>query len=410
MSVTDRVVNSLKPKGKSYKKSVGGGLYIVVKTSGYKVWRYEYLFGGKPRTLTIGPYPAIGLADARERMNAAKAGLVDGVDPSGHKRTRRSEGEEGKATFEEVGREWYSKQSLNFSADHAKNVLSRLERIIYPAIGSIPVGEVKPRDLLDVVNPIEARGALETAHRVMQVCGNIFRYAIKLDLAERDITADMRGLIAPRQETHHPTITEPTKVGELMRAIDGFKGYFIVECALKLAPLVFVRPGELRGAEWDEFILTNSEWRIPPERMKMKELHIVPLSRQAMAIIMELKKATGNGKYLFPSIRTNIRTISENSVNAALRRLGYKQEEFTGHGFRSMASTLLNQLGWNKDWIERQLAHSERNSVRAAYNFADFLPQRQRMMQTWSDYLDELKTNTGQIPLVHERYGPQQLA
>lgn len=282
-----------------------------------------------------------------------------------------------------------------------------MNEIVYPAIGSMPVGEVKPRDLLDFINPIEARGALETAHRVKQVCGAIFRFAIKLDLAERDITADMRGLIAPRHETHHPTITEPTKVGELLRAIDGFQGYFIVKCALRLAPLIFVRPGELRGARWDEFTLSNSEWRIPPERMKMKELHIVPLSRQAVEIIRELQKATGHGEYLFPSIRTNTRTISENSVNAALRRLGYTQEEFTGHGFRSMASTLLNQLGWNKDWIERQLAHSERNSVRAAYNFADFLPQRKKMMQSWSDYLDALRASRADTSIVDERYGPQ---
>ncbi len=406
MNVTDRVINGLKPKCKQYKKSVGNGLYIVVKSTGYKVWRYEYLFNGKPRTLTIGPYPAIGLADARVRMNAAKAELVDGRDPSGRKRVKASGGKEGIATFESVGREWYSKQSLVFSEDHAKNVLSRLERIVYPAIGSLPVGEITPRDILDIVNPIEARGSLETAHRVKQVCGSILRYAIKLDLAQRDVTADMRGLLAPRQEKHHPTITEPTKVGELLRAIESYSGYFIVKCALKLSPLVFARPVELRAAKWEEFVLPNSEWRIPASRMKMKEMHIVPLSRQAVEIITELKKASGNGEFLFPSIRTNTRCISENTVNAALRRLGYEQDEFTGHGFRSMASTLLNQLGWNKDWIERQLAHSERNSVRAAYNFADFLPQRKKMMQAWADYLDALKANLGDIPVDEELYSP----
>lgn len=314
--VTDRVINNLKPKERPYKKSVGDGLFIVVRPSGYKGWRYEYTLQGVPKTLTIGPYPVIGLAEARDKLRTAKATLLDGTDPSTNKRQQASKTRGiQEHTFENLGKEWFRKKKIQFSKGHAKNTEGRMRRIIYPALGSMPIDQIKPQHLMAVLNPIEEKGHLELAHRVMQICGNVFRYAIKIGIIERDITADMRGVLLPRQERHHPTITEPTKVGEMMRAIDGYNGYVIVQYALKLAPLTFVRPGELRGAKWEEFILSNAEWRIPAERMKMKEEHIIPLSRQAVELVTALKKYSGDGVYLFPSIRTKTRTISENTVN-----------------------------------------------------------------------------------------------
>ena len=238
---------------------------------------------------------------------------------------------------------------------------------------------------------IEDRGAVDTAHRILQTAGRIFRYGIATGRCEYDISASLQGALPPIKVKHFASITEPKKVGELLRAIDSYQGQFHIACALKLAPLVFLRPSELRKAEWTEFNFDIPEWRIPKVRMKMREQYIVPLLKQALAVLKELRKMTGGGRFLFPSLRTDERPISENTINGALRRLGYGQEEMTGHGFRSMASTLLNELGYNRDWIERQLAHGERNQVRAAYNYAEFLPERRKMMQEWADYLDELK-------------------
>lgn len=239
---------------------------------------------------------------------------------------------------------------------------------------------------------IESRGVLETAHRVLQQCGQVFRYAVATGRAERDPSTDLKGALPPVKVKHHASIVEPKLIGELLRAISRYSGSFITASALRFAPLVFARPGELRRAEWTEFDLDKAEWRIPASKMKMASTHIVPLSKQAMAIVEALKPVTGSGKYLFPSIRTATRPMSENTINAALRRLGYSGDEMTGHGFRSMASTLLNEQGWNRDAIERQLAHSERDGVRAAYNYAEYLPERREMMQAWADYLDELAT------------------
>lgn len=403
MSLTDRVITGLKPKGKMYKKADRDGLVLIVPPSGRKVWWLQYRFAGKQKVLTIGPYPTIGLADARVRANEAKAMLLNGIDPSAEKKRKLHNLPTGDmSSFSEIAHEWFEKRKAKYSPKHAANVWRRFEGVIFPAIGSMRIKEITTRHLYDMFKPIEARGAYETAHRVFQGIGGVMRYAVKIGKCDRDITADMRGMLEPRTEKHHPTITEPLKVGQLLRAIDGYDGYFITKCALKLAPLVFVRPGELRGSRWSEFALDNAEWRIPAERIKMKEIHIVPLARQAVQVLRELREASGHCEFLFPSVRSAQRIISDNTVNAALRRLGYAQDELTGHGFRSMASTLLNEMGWDKDWIERQLAHSERNSVRAAYNFADFLPQRQMMMQAWADYLDQLRENTsGTAPVPH---------
>jgi integrase len=392
MKLTDRAIANLKATGKQHKHFDGGGLYVHVSPVGGKLWRLFYRFNGKDKLLSFGAYPAVSLKMARERRDEAKALLAQGIDPSEYKKeVRKAQVALTEHCFQNIAREWHLKFRSHWTPKHSENIMNRLEKLIFPHIGDSPISQIKPTDVLAIIRPIEARDALETAHRVMQICGKVFRYAVATGRAERDVTADLRGAIPPRREKHHATITNPVEVGKLLRAIDSYEGQFAVACALKLAPLVFVRPGELRQAEWSEFNFESTEWRIPAERMKMREQHIVPLARQTLEILASLRKATGNGKYLFPSIRTDTRPMSNNTVNAALRRLGYAKEEMTGHGFRSMASTLLNEQGWNRDAIERQLAHSERNAVRAAYNFAEFLPERRKMMQAWADYLDALR-------------------
>jgi integrase len=260
--------------------------------------------------------------------------------------------------------------------------------------------EITANELRSVLRRIEARGAIETAHRASQNCGQVFRYAVATGRTERDPTGDLRGALAPTRETHLASIVAPKAIGELLRAIDGYEGSLVTKCALRLAPLVFVRPGELRRAEWAEFDLDGAEWRIPAARMKMREQHIVPLSTQAVEVMRELMPLTGRGRYVFPGARTKGRPMSENTVNAALRRLGYASDQMTGHGFRSMASTRLNEQGWHRDAIERQFAHAERDAVRAAYNYAEHLPERKRMMQAWADYLDTLRIGATVIPLT----------
>lgn len=266
-------------------------------------------------------------------------------------------------------------------------------------MGTRPVDEIAAPDVLSALRRIESRGAIETAHRAQQNCSQVFRYAVATGRAHRDPTGDLRGALTPVKERHHASITDPKKVGELMRAIAGYDGSPITKCALQLAPLTFVRPGELRRAEWKEFDLEKAEWRIPAARMKFREQHIVPLSKQAVSPLKEVQPITGSKQFVFTGARTNGRSMSENTVNAALRRLGYSRDEMTGHGFKSMASTLLNEQGWHRDAIERQLAHSERNAVRAAYNYAEHLPERRRMMQAWADYLDCLKTGAKVVKL-----------
>ena len=281
-----------------------------------------------------------------------------------------------------------------WTSNHAERILVRFKNDIFPWIGTRPISDIKAPELLNVIRRIESRNAIETAHRALQNCGQVFRYAIATGRAERDITYDLRGALQPVKSRHHASITDPKAIGALIRAISGYEGYFVTKCALRLAPLVFVRPGELRHAEWAEINFESNEWRIPAEKMKMREKHIVPLSKQVIAILQELKCLTGGGKYIFPSIRTPTRPMSEATVLGGLRRLGYTKEEMTGHGFRSMACTMLNEQGWNRDAIERQLAHAERNSIRAAYNYAEHLPERRKMMQAWADYLDSLAENS----------------
>lgn len=368
--------------------------------SGGKWWRLKYRFAEKEKRLSLGVYPEVSLKEARLKRDDARRLLANGIDPSEHRQqTKSALVERGANSFETIAREWYAKFSQNWVDSHSSKILRRLERDIFPWLGARPIASITAPELLTALRSIESRGALETAHRAMQNCGQVFRYAVATGRAERDPTGDLRGALPPVKEKHHASIKDPKAIGALLRAIDGYQGSLITKSALRLAPLLFVRPGELRKAEWTEFNLDGAEWRIPAKRMKMREQHIVPLSSQAVAILRELHALTGARRYVFPGARTNGRPMSENTVNAGLRRLGYAKDEMTGHGFRSIASTLLNEQGWHRDAIERQLAHAERNNVRAAYNFAEHLPERRKMMQAWADYLDGLKAGAEVIPL-----------
>lgn len=392
-TLTAIAAKNARPKAKPYKIAAGGGLYLEIHPNGSKYWRMKYRLAGREKRLAVGVYPEVSLAEATSARDRARAALRSGRDPSGEKREQRKLDKLAAAnTFEGVAREWLGKQKHRLAAVTWGKVEWMLEKNAFPWLGARPISAIKAPELLEVLQRMEKRGKLETAQRVKQVCGQVFRFAIATGRAEHDITADLRGAIATPKTKHHASITEPGKVGELLRAIHGYGGSFVTFCALRLAPLVFTRPGELRKAAWSEFDLEKAEWRIPAERMKMGEQHIVPLSTQALAIIRELEPLTGTGQFVFPSVRSRRRPMSENTINGALRRLGYARGEMTGHGFRSMASTLLNEQGWNRDAIERQLAHAERDQIRAAYNYAEHLPERRKMMQAWADYLDALRT------------------
>lgn len=396
MPLTDALIRSSKPRAKPYKLAAGTGLYLLINPNGSRWWRFRYRLGGKEKLLSLGVYPEVPLKAVHERLGEARRQLATGIDPS----VKRKADKVAQAdSFEAVAREWFAKFSTNWAESHSSKVLRRLEMDVFPWLGSRAVGRIAPPELLACLRRVEGRGALDTAHRVHQNCGQIFRYAVATGRAERDPAADLRGALPPPAGGHFASITEPVRIGELLRAMDGYDGTLSARCALRLAPLVFVRPGELRKAEWSEFDLEAAEWRIPAERMKARVLHIVPLSRQAVVILRELHPATGSGRYLFPSVRTSARPISDNTLNAALRRLGYTTEDMTAHGFRSMASTLLNEQRWHRDAIERQLAHGERDEVRAAYNYAEYLPERRKMMQAWSDYLDGLRSGSNVVAI-----------
>jgi integrase len=391
MRLTNVVVRNATPQEKPYKLVDGRGLYVLVNKAG-KYFRWDYRFAGKRKTLALGVYPEISLKEAREKHEDLRRMLARDIDPMEIKKQKKAEIQaEVENTFEFVAREWFVKNNAVWTAKHADTIISRLQNNIFPWLGFVEVSAVTAPMLLEVLRRIEERGALETAHRVKQICGQVFRYAVATGRAERDPSFDLRGALAPTKSKSMATITDPKKIGVLMRAIDGYQGSIITRCALKFAPLTFVRPGELRHAEWTEINLDEFEWKIPSEKMKMRTVHIVPLSLQAITVLKEIRPLTGNGKYVFPSLRSGGRPMSNNTILAALRSMGYTKEEMTGHGFRAMASTLLHEQGWSSDVIERQLAHRERNSVKAAYNHAQYLPERRKMMQFWADYLDSLR-------------------
>ena len=391
MPLKDVTIRSVKPKERAYKLADEKGLFLFVKPNGSKSWRFKYRFAGKEKLLSIGLYPEVSLAYARDARDKARKLLIEKIDPALTKQaSKRAAKLTAENSFESIAREWFIKHSSKWTPSHGERIIRRLEKDIFPWLGRRPIIEMTAEELLNTLRRIESRGAIETAHRAHQNCGQVFRYAIATGRAEQDVTLGLRGALPPAKKRHHASIIKPQAIGELLRAISDYQGYFVTKCALRLAPLVFVRPGELRKAEWSEFNFEASEWRIPAEKMKMRVTHIVPLSTQAISILKELRPLTGDGKYVFPSIRSLKRPMSENTVLAALRRLGYDKAEMTGHGFRSMAATLLNEQGWNRDAIERQLAHAERNNVRAAYNYAEYLSERRKMMQHWADYLDKL--------------------
>jgi integrase len=390
------------PKKKTKKYSDSGGLFLQVSPSGGKWWRLAYRYQQKQKLLSLGVYPEVSLAQARARRDEARRLLAEGIDPSAHRKISVDLVEEDVETFERVGREWFAKFSPGWVPSHADRILRRLEKDVFPWIGDRPIAEITAPEVLMVLRRMEDRGVLETAHRANQNIGQVFRYAVATGRAMADPTASLKGALPPHRPRNMPAVVDPAGVGELLRAIESYRGSPIVGLALRLAPLVFVRPGELRHAEWPEFDLAGGMWSIPASKMKMKRPHAVPLSRQAVAVLEELRKITGEGKYLFPGERTRTRPISDNTLNAALRRLGYSKDEMVAHGFRSIASTLLHEQGWDTNVIEAQLAHADQDEIRAAYNRAQYLAERKKMMQAWADYLDGLKNGAVVVPLFRE--------
>jgi integrase len=394
MPLSDTAVRSAKPREKAYKLSDEKGLYLQVDPNGSKFWRLKYRFADKERKLCIGCYPEVTLARAREHQLEARRLLADGIDPGEQKKqTTRSAKIAAASSFEAIAREWLSKFSWRWAESHSSKVILRIENDLFPWLRSRPITAIEADELLETLRRIEARGALDSAHRCLGYCNQIFRYAIATGRARRNPAADLRGALPPAKGGHFASITDPEGVAELLRAIDGYEGSLRTRCALRLAPLTFVRPGELRRAEWAHFDLAAAEWRIPAEIMKMKEDLIIPLSRQAMEVVNELHPQTGGGRYLFHCERTTSRPMSENTINGALRRLGFSGNEMTAHGFRAMARTILDEvLGYRVEWIEHQLAHAVKDPNGRAYNRTAFLAGRREMMQGWADYLDGLRT------------------
>ncbi len=402
MALTDTFVKKVKwsgkPNGDKYTDSKS--LYLHVKEAG-KYWRMAYRFNGKQKTLALGVYPEVSLAKAHVRRDEARVLLADGIDPISAKRdAKRAEADAAANTFELVAREWLDKTAgVRMASTHAK-VTTWLEKDVFPFIGAMPISTIMPRDVLDGLRKMEARGALDSVHRVKQIVGQVFRYAVASGSADRDVTQDLRGSLARAVAGNFSAITEPPEFGRLMRAIHGYVGHPCTVAALKLSPMLFVRPGELRTAEWAEIDLEAAEWRIPGSKMKMKVDHLVPLSTQAVEILRSVQPMTGHGRYVFPSARTGERPMSENTINAALRSLGYTNDMHTAHGFRASARTIMDEvLEERVDLIEHQLAHQVKDTNGRAYNRTKHLPERRNMMQRWSDYLDKLRIGADVIPI-----------
>lgn len=391
--LTDAKLRKLRGKLKPYKLADRDGLYVSVQPNGARWWRFDYRHVGKRKTLSLGVYDDVTLASARERLRDARRLLADGVDPSEARRTVKREKLRASAnTFQAVAEEWLSKHRVKLAPATVTKIEWLFKNYAFPSIGSRVISTIEPPDILDFLRKIEKLGRIETTHRTKQICGQVFRYAIATGRAIRDPSADLRGALTPVVKRHHAAVTSPVEIGRLLAAIESFQGSFPVWQALRLAPLLFVRPGELRKAEWTEIDLNAALWRIPAEKMKARRAHLVPLSTQAVALLRDLQPLTGEGRFVFPSIRTNDkRPMSDNTLNAALRRLGYTSEQQTAHGFRTIASTRLNEMGWRSDVIEKQLAHEDRDSVRRAYNRAEHLEDRRQMLQVWADECDRLR-------------------
>jgi integrase len=391
--LTEARLRSATPKARPYKLRDGGGLYLLVTPAGAKQWRLRYTLGGRESMVSLGTYPATSLKAARAKRAGMHTALEGGRDPAAERRAARASSAN---TFESIAREWLGKQP--FAPKTMKKAVWTFEDLLFPYIGSRPISALTAPELLGVFRRLERRGKHETAHRAKQRVGQVVRYAITTGRAERDPTADLRGALAPVVVTNRAAITDPREVAQLLRALHGYRGHPVVEAALKFAPLVFVRPGELRAAEWAEIDLDGAEWRIAAHRMKLRQQHLVPLARQAVGLLRDIQPLTGRGRYVFPSPRSAERPLSDNAITAALRRMGYTGDQMSWHGFRAMASTLLNETGYPPDVIELQLAHQERNEVRAAYNRAQRLEERRTMMQSWADYLDGLRQGADVMP------------
>ncbi len=394
MPLADTFVRQAKPSGKASGDSYadGGGMYLLVKPSG-KYWRMDYRYLDKRKTLALGVYPAVTLAQARKRRDEAKAQLADGIDPSTAKRAEKlAQKAVAGNTFQKVAEEWLKATAADRKEITQNKLQTWLKKDIFPSIGALPITAIGPRDVLAVARKMEERGVRDSAKRLVQICGQVFRYAVAEGSAERDVTQDLKGALQKAEKSHYAAITDPALLAPLLRALDGHSGHIYCRAALRLTPLVFVRPGELRTGEWAEIDFDKAEWRIPGSKMKMDNDHIVPLSSQALAILQELRPITGHGQYIFPSIRTGERPMSENTVNAALRGMGYDNTIQTAHGFRATARTIMDEvLGERVDLIEHQLAHAVKDANGRAYNRTAHLPARKEMMQRWSDYLDKLK-------------------
>lgn len=396
--LSDTRIRAVKPRTKPYKVFDTDGLFLVITPAGGRWWRQRYRYAGKEQLLSLGTYPEVSLSGAREKRDAIRKQLAAGIDPSGERREQKLAVAVAKEnTFKAIAAEWMDKilTAKGLTADHIERTRRRFEVHFHPWLGHRSIASITEDDVMACIRRIEDRNLIDTAHRALAQCDAMFRFARKRKYVRHNPIAELRGpdTLPPVRVKHHAAITDPVKVGALLRSIDACAASFVVRCALRLLPLIFVRPGELRHARWEEISLDRKEpeWRIPAEKMKMREQHIVPLSKQAVEILRELHSLTGPGGYVFPSIRSAARPMSETTLNVALRALGYGKDDQTPHGFRSTASTLLNEQGWHKDAIERQLAHGERDKVRAAYNSAEHLPLRRKMMQAWADYLDQLR-------------------
>lgn len=416
--LTDKALRALKPRDSLYRVADSAGLCVEVAPTGSKLWRYRYRFAGRAKMLSLGAWPEVSLAEARERRGDARRLLNQGVDPSANRQSEKLRARvAADNTFKAVAEEWLEMKGHDWTAAQLAKERDRLENHAYPWLGKLPIADVGVAELKPVLTRLVKRGTIEQAHRLRQEISRVFRYAVATERASRDPAHDVRDVLPSALKKNFASITDPTKVGELLRAIDGFEGTFVVGCALRLAPLVFVRPGEIRAAEWREIDLDHKDgprWVIPAARRKLRKAekenpntppHIVPLSAQAVAILKELQPLTGEKRLVFPGARNTSVPLSNNTINAALRRMGYDKDAMTGHGFRHMASTLLNELGFNKAAIERQLSHRE-PGVAGVYNKAQHLPERQKMMQAWADYLDGLRAGKGAVvPIQRKKPG-----
>lgn len=387
MALSEMTVKGAKPKDRAYKISDERGLFLLVKPNGAKYWRFRYAFGGKEKMLACGVYPEVGLKAAREMRDVARAQVRNGQDPCVIRRLdklKRFVSSEN--TFEPIAREWIEQRKEGWSASHTQNILHRLEKDLFPQIGSRGIREITALELLAVLRSIESRGAIDIAHRARSYCGQIFRYAIAVGKAERDIAADLRGSLKVRNPKNYSRLQE-SEMPEFLQRLEKYDGDDQTKIALKLLIHTFVRTQELRGAKWSEFDFEKALWEIPAERMKMRQKHLVPLSSHAVTLLRQQQLASHNKVHVFPNRNKPLTFISENTILYAIYRMGYHSRA-TGHGFRAMASTILNENGFPPDVIERQLAHSEQNKVRAAYNHAQYIPERRKMMEWWSDYLE----------------------